>query len=60
MYRRARSSVAVLAGNDFTLLFQQDLQNLERLFLKFDLHSQLAQFTRPEIQLERPKANDLF
>src|SRR5262249_39948928 len=49
----------LLAGNDFTGMFQKHDQDLEGLFLEPDLRAMLTQFTGPQIDLKRAKANAL-
>src|SRR5262249_34118067 len=47
-----------LAGDNFARMFQQDLQNLEGLFLKSDFHALLVQFSALSIQLEDTEAEE--
>ncbi len=41
-----------VAGNDLARMLQQHLQNLQGLFLKFDLDPALAKFAGTEVRLE--------
>jgi len=44
--------------NQFARLFEQNLQELERLLLQSDPDSVLVQFSGVLVEFERPEAND--
>jgi hypothetical protein len=46
-----------LAGDQVAVMLQQNLQNLERLFLELDQASRLAELSGVEIDLEVSKPN---
>ena len=48
----------LFATHQFSRLFQQTKKHLERLRVKFDLYSVLAQLSRVFIYLENPKLKD--
>src|SRR6266446_4195607 len=51
------SLLQFFAGDDLTRLFQQDLQNLKRLFLELELDPFLTQFSGPKVYFEDTEAN---
>src|SRR6266700_4426345 len=46
-----------LPGDDLLRTLQENLENLEWLFLEFDLGALFAQFASPEVQLKCREAN---